>query len=275
MRPSLSPLRFLAKQLLARDRSHALVPVCQQHIDRSLAQNNSIMGTNGELPFLAFAASCIHRGIAFDVGANVGDWAREFLARCSGSTVHCFEPHPETFASLKARMQAHPGAILHPVGLSSHRGRATLHSVSIDSGMSSLHKRESLGARDAIVAQPSLTVRLETGDALMQRLRLRSIDLIKIDTEGDELRVLQGMRQALKKKMVRMIQFEYGGTWIDSRTFLIDVWHFLERFGFTLYTITPDGLRRHSSYDPRLENFQYCNYAALQDSIVPPPPLRA
>ena len=47
---------------------------------------------------------------------------------------------------------------------------------------------------------------------------------MKIDVEGHELDVLKGFGELIKK--VRLIQFEFGGTNIDSKTYLRDFWEF-------------------------------------------------
>src|SRR5271167_4358093 len=42
--------------------------------------------------------------ICFDVGANVGQTALRLLREFPGATVYSFEPHPETYAELKANV---------------------------------------------------------------------------------------------------------------------------------------------------------------------------
>ena len=42
--------------------------------------------------------------VCFDVGANVGQTAIRLMKEFPGAAVHAFEPHPDTFAALKANV---------------------------------------------------------------------------------------------------------------------------------------------------------------------------
>lgn len=55
----------------------------------------------------------------------------------------------------------------------------------------------------------------------------RSIDYLKIDTEGAELMVLKGAEQLMKSGLVRFIQLEHGGTYQDAGYTIEDVRSFL------------------------------------------------
>ena len=275
MHPLISARRFLLKQLLRTDRSFSLVQTCQRYVDSSRGQNNSDMRTNGELHVFELTAQLFPNAIIMDVGANVGDWASAMLSVHKNCRIHCFEPHPATFDHLRRNLGDQPRAILHNIGLSDSPGTSTLYNVSIDSGMSSLHRRESALDSHALEELPPVSIALDTVDAFLTRDKVDLVHLLKIDTEGNEPRTLLGAATALAKKQIRMIQFEYGGTWIDSRSFLLDTWHLLERNGFHVYSIRPDGFRHHQSYHPQLENFQYSNYLALEAHLAIPETLRS
>ena len=52
-------------------------------------------------------------------------------------------------------------------------------------------------------------VECTTLDRFMKDAGIEMIDLLKIDTEGHDLSVLKGARQALHDRRIRMIQFEF------------------------------------------------------------------
>lgn len=91
---------------------------------------------------------------------------------------------------------------------------------------------------------------------------LQTIDLLKIDVEGDELKVLQGAVSALASRRVRCVQFEYGGCWIDSRTLFLDMYDFLTSFCYIIGKIMPQGIEFYDRYDQGLETFQMANFLA-------------
>ena len=94
---------------------------------------------------------------------------------------------------------------------------------------------------------------------------VKNIDFLKIDVEGNELKVLDGAKGMLSNDKISVIQFEYGGTYIDAEILLKDVFDFFSELPYTIYKILPDRLLQ-TSYSQQLENFQYANYLAINNS---------
>jgi FkbM family methyltransferase len=255
-------------RLLKYDADGAYVDCCVRYLDRIRHQNDCAMLSNGESLFLARFGKLYPNPTVFDVGANSGDWASALLDVAPRAYVHCFEPHPATFALLASRFNGNPRVNLHAFGLSNSSGCAPLHGVVLDSGMSSLHRRDTVIRTLGLTEQPTVEVTLKTFDDLVERLNISRVDLLKIDTEGHEVKVIDGASRSLASGIVKTIQFEYGGTWIDSRTFLIDVWRLLENQGYRFYKVAPDRLVPQAQYETVYENFQYCNYLATIDPVV-------
>jgi FkbM family methyltransferase len=88
---------------------------------------------------------------------------------------------------------------------------------------------------------------------------IETIDFLKIDTEGHELKVLQGFEECLEN--VKIIQFEYGGTFLDNNTNLIDVIHYLEQHGFYKFSyVTNYGTELITNFS---DHYQYCNIVCI------------
>jgi hypothetical protein len=84
--------------------------------------------------------------------------------------------------------------------------------------------------------------------------------MVKIDIEGHELSALRGFGSALDS--TRVLQFEFGGTDIDTRTFFQDFWYFFRDRNFDLYRITPLGAQKITRYQESDEYFSITNYIA-------------
>lgn len=86
------------------------------------------------------------------------------------------------------------------------------------------------------------------------------IDFVKIDTEGYELNVLKGFGDAIQR--VKIIQFEYGGTYLDNNTRLFDVIQYLTNHGFHKFAyLTSNGpLLMNDCAD----HYQYCNIVCVR-----------
>lgn len=87
-------------------------------------------------------------------------------------------------------------------------------------------------------------------------------DLLKIDVEGHELDVLAGASDVLHS--VSVVQFEFGGCNIDTRTYFQDFFYFFTRAGFNLFRLGPKGLDRIAAYSEAEESFQTTNYFAVR-----------
>jgi hypothetical protein len=88
---------------------------------------------------------------------------------------------------------------------------------------------------------------------------IKTIDFLKIDTEGYELKVLQGFEDFLEN--IKIIQFEYGGTFLDNNIKLIDVKNYLENKGFNKFSyLTNDGTVLITDFN---DHYQYCNIVCI------------
>jgi len=88
---------------------------------------------------------------------------------------------------------------------------------------------------------------------------INSVDFLKIDTEGYELNVLEGFEDKLD--IVKIIQFEYGGTFLDNNIKLIDVIIFLEKKGFYKFSyVTNYGTEMIKDFT---DHYQYCNIVCI------------
>ena len=147
-----------------------------------------------------------------------------------------------------------------PFAVSDKAGPATLFANEEGSGLGSLSRRklEHFGI-DFNFKEQVDTIRFE--DYWHNNLNRREIDIVKIDIEGHELSALNGFGDALSSTNV--IQFEFGGTNIDTRTFFQDFWYFFKEHNFNIYRITPLGSQIISAYREQDEFFSVTNYIAV------------
>lgn len=129
--------------------------------------------------------------IVYDIGANVGFFT-VLLGRLvgSGGAVYAFEPVPET--SRSARHNAELNGFAHITVFANAVGRRT--------GTVQLALRgESTWAKfaDEQTTGPTLEVPLVAIDDLVSAGTIRPPSLVKIDVEGAELEVIEGMRRTL------------------------------------------------------------------------------
>ena len=236
--------------------------VCKAYVNRFNGENNDDVTTNGELTLLKCFLGRHTLLTVFDVGANVGDWARLALSINPDIQLHCFEPSRFTFERLKSSHWPE-GCSLNNFGLGSKSEERVLYIFEPGSGMNSLHQRHGLEDRGWKPNSRSEVVLLRTLDEYCAEKGIDHIDFVKVDVEGHELEVLRGARRTLGESAISAVQFEYGGCNIDSRALLLDLFAFWADYGYCVFKLFPDGPRLIEPYSQRLENFQYANYLAL------------
>lgn len=196
----------------------------------------------------------------FDVGANVGDYTKLLMGYFPEATIYCFEPAKETYRKLKENVR-NRNVILNNIGMNDEVMEKRLFYDKEGSGMASLYQRELdyLG----IDFNMSESVRLDTLDNYCKIHDIETIDLLKMDIEGNEFKALKGASALLKQKRIKNIQIEFGGCNIDSRTYFRDFWNLLHE-DFEVYRILQDGFWKISGYSERLECFVTTNYLFVQ-----------
>jgi FkbM family methyltransferase len=198
-----------------------------------------------------------------DIGANVGIWTEAAIRKMPGIRIDAFEPSPVAAREFTARNSEgiKSGAVaLHDFALGAAQGKFNLFFDSEGSGLASLHNRRL--DHFGIDMSKSIEVQVRTLDEWAETANLRPILAIKVDVEGSELDVLSGGQKTLERASV--VQFEFGGTMIDSRVFFQDFWYLLGPLGFNLFRLTPFGARRVSKYSELDETFAFTNYFAVR-----------
>lgn len=197
--------------------------------------------------------------LIIDIGGNVGAYSAAALKNAPGAEIHIFEPATSNVTRLRSRFAADPAVHVIESALSNDAGTATLFSDKDGSGLASLIKRD-LGHFDIAFDRTECVRTMRFGDYWSDTLDSRPIAIAKMDVEGHEMDVLRGFGDALNA--CEVIQFEFGGCNIDSRSYLRDFWKFFEGAGFSLYRVTPFGSVPIGRYNERDEIFTTTNFLA-------------
>jgi FkbM family methyltransferase len=202
--------------------------------------------------------------VLFDVGANKGEFTRRILEVWRGKEfqLYAFEPSARTFdLLLKNFLPKEPNVHLVNLGMGEKPGRVDLFFDKEGSGLASVYPRDL--SYHNINFSDHETIELTTLDLFCEQKGISSIDFLKLDVEGHELAVLGGGKKMFDAGKVGIVQFEFGGCNIDSRTFFRDYYNFFKK-DFVLYRILSNGLRPIEKYSEKLEVFQSANYLAVR-----------
>jgi len=201
--------------------------------------------------------------VTFDVGANNGEWAEVFHRIFPKAKIYCFEPSSKATEILTARFSENPSIVLENTALSNENGEETLWFDSPGSGLASLVRRDL--TQFGIDYSSSELVKVTTLDSYCYKYGVLPV-VIKLDIEGNELKALKGGDSILET--VQVIQFEFGGTNIDSRTYFRDFFQFLSTRGFQIYRLGPRGLTLITIAREEDEIFRVTNYFARREPSI-------
>lgn len=201
--------------------------------------------------------------ILFDVGANQGMFAKSLIKAWQGLNyrLYAFEPSAATFAILKNQVVDLPYVHMVNKGLGDKPGRVELYFDKEGSGLASVYPRDL--AHHHIDFSSHETIELTTLDQFCAQEKIDQVDFLKLDVEGHELAVLKGGERIIGEGRVQLIQFEFGGCNIDSRTYFRDYFNYFKD-NYRLHRVLSDGLEPLPEYSERLEVFQSANYLAVR-----------
>ena len=204
-------------------------------------------------------------GVVFDVGANRGDWTRALLRAVPAvAAVHCFEPSASHWAGIEAIADRRVRLVR--AAVAEREGEAVLYATEPGSVLASLTQRDlSHIGLDFAYEERVQTLSL---DGYMREHGIDRVDYLKLDIEGHELAALGGAADALRRKAIGALAFEFGGCNIDTRVFFRDFWKLLTGHGYSLYRLAP----RHrlwpiEAYSEEAENFLFANYIAVAERV--------
>lgn len=188
-------------------------------------------------------APAVHHGtdLLFDVGANVGGYARQVRQEGYRQRIVSFEPLPDAHAALQEAARHDPLWSVHPrcaLGASIGTTHINIARNSVSSSimpMLSSHESAEPGSVYVGTAQTSVA---SLDSVFQQYWRSGDKVFLKIDTQGFEAEVLEGCRQSMPH--IHGVQLEMSTVPLYAGQKLYPYFFELfERQGFRLWTLVP------------------------------------
>jgi FkbM family methyltransferase len=140
--------------------------------------------------------------VVVDIGANKGYFSLLALNRVGArGQVVSFEPLPSNLLDLEdtRRLGGYANWIIQPTAAGDEAGSALFHLDGLSEGHSVFGRIDPAG---------SVTVQVDTIDAAIPRLGFDHIDVLKMDVEGHECKVVLGMRRHIAERRIRHVLCE-------------------------------------------------------------------
>jgi FkbM family methyltransferase len=143
--------------------------------------------------------------VAFDVGANQGDYAAQCLALFPAARVFCFEPTPAVLEGLKTRYHDEPRVTIVEGAVMDADAPITLN-VRTDHVWNSVLDNGEAGIAPGAMNQVQVKgLRL---DSFATQNAIDHVELLKLDIQGAELKALAGAEALLRDGNISVVQME-------------------------------------------------------------------
>ena len=194
--------------------------------------------------------------IVVDVGANIGqetiyyaDWAK---------TVYSFEPGTSAHAILSQNVEQNHlnNVVICKMGLSSAPSKANLHVFKGNEGMAYVTPEKTNKTEEIHL--------VKFDDFCEKYIQEGSVDFVKIDVEGLEMHVLNGMIDTIKK-CSPVFQIELKDAWLARNgTSSVEIWDFFNALGYEcLSSPTKKVTREQAPHDKRTKADLYFRKASV------------
>ena len=150
--------------------------------------------------------------VVIDAGCNIGEFSELVFKHNKGSVIHAFDLHKSLSPALSRKFKNY-NFNFSQIALSDYSGR---------SGIESNSKND----RKAYLSKNGLkSVKVDKLDNLLRNFNFPSVAILKIDTEGNDYKVLLGSKKILKTTDIVVFEImfkiiEYGITPQDAINFL-------------------------------------------------------
>ncbi|MFX4284465.1 FkbM family methyltransferase [Aliarcobacter butzleri] len=211
---------------------------CKEFLDNNLigpySRESSLIIDETKIIYKYFNSSC---GTMIDVGAHFGSSAELFLK--NDWKVYCYEPDPNNRKKLISNLENYSNKIIFDKAISNKINESVIFYDSEEStGISSLLPFNDYHKKICEVQTSTLKKEIEENN-------IENIDFLKIDTEGYDFMVLQGLSFDIIKPLIIECEFEdlktnkLGYTvkdminFLQSKNYIVYVseWHPIIRYG--------------------------------------------
>lgn len=188
--------------------------------------------------------------VIIDVGSNRGQSIEEFLKVYTNYEIHCFEPLNNLYEELKKKYGDNKNIYLNNYALGEQNKESNFFKYHNDVNSSfnkpiygsnwEKKKKKFFDIKNLI--KEELKVKILKLDEYFKINNLKFIDLLKIDTQGYEDKVLNGSLETLKSNKINFIQIEFiMGNQYENRLNIIDYENYLIKNNFRLYGVNQRG----------------------------------
>jgi FkbM family methyltransferase len=231
------------------------------------------IASNGERRAIDIVLAEAAEPTLLDIGAHVGHWSLTAASCLRGpGRIFALEPARASHAKLIEAVRAHPAIRCFSVGLSNRSGTMAIAHSDDNPQKTSVEIDAARTLNTKIGDYRSEPGDFLRGDEFCARHAIARVNFLKVDTEGHDLRVLEGFADMLGQGRIDVVQFEYNRLNLFSKALLHDFYLLLNSSpaspAFHIGRIFPSSIR-FKRYEPADENFIDGNFLVVRTELGP------
>ena len=177
--------------------------------------------------------------VVFDVGGCQGSTIIEFQELFPECFIYSFEPFPDSFICIESLIKTKKNVEVFPLALSDVNGKLSFY-TNISAATNSLFP--AVSTQSFIDNHTVSTGKIEVDSVRLSdfcnQQKIDSIDILKIDVQGGELKVLHGAEELLREKKIKLI---YCEIWFlpsyEDQPLYHEIASYLQNFGYKPFGI--------------------------------------
>ncbi|MEA5575965.1 FkbM family methyltransferase [Anabaena sp. UHCC 0451] len=177
----------------------------------------------------------------FDIGAHIGETAKQYHQLFPKAKIVSFEPFPDSYAQLSEFSATIEQIEAHNLAVDTATGEKTFYSTSFSPMNSLLPLAESSGKhyeQAVSTVVDSIHVKATSLDDFCKNRNIQKIQICKMDIQGAELLALQGAVELLTNKGVDLFYLEVSFNEIyQNQALFYQICDFLARYDYKLFGV--------------------------------------
>lgn len=194
--------------------------------------------------------------IVIDVGANIGVYSLIAAAKSSKGKIYSFEPLQRPLDNFKEN-----------IAINNFEKRIEVYNSVVSDHVGHEYFKEQKESEISHISfedKKGSKIKSITLDSFIKTSKIRKVDIIKIDVEGAELKVLKGMRDSLQKKIVKTIILEVNKNEKSYGYSPRDLFEYLSAFSYKLFILQDNLELKALGIDGKFEDQTFNIVATLK-----------
>ena len=194
--------------------------------------------------------------IIFDVGAHEGESIDRFKNLFQNPIIHSFEPQSKIFEKLMNKKKNDKDLVLNNFALGSKEGNQEIFVNSNTAASSYLNIDNKDKFFKSLKTIKKEQTRIDTFDNYFNKIKVNYIDLVKIDVQGYEEKVLKGALESLDKVQLIEIEIVFVNLYEKHSSFY-QIESILKKYNFELYSLSSISLNKENDQIRNLDALYY------------------